>query len=143
MILFFDFDRVCMLLFHPFLQKRRHVKKKSALIVLCFFWVVATQIIASRLVLAKEQSLTTTAPIRHHWILWEIIQDPRNPIAYAEGAYLTKKRCMGGIMGDVPDKTIHSCLPIGVTPLYIPLSRHERYKASPFRPSSPSGSKRD
>lgn len=121
------------------------MRKKASLIVLCFFWIVATQIITSRFVLANDQSLTNTTTIatKHRWILWQIIQDPHNPIAYAEGAYSTKKRCMRGIMGDVPGKTIHSCLPIGVSPLYIPLSQHERNKEFPFQPSLPSGSKHD
>lgn len=118
---------------------------KSALITALSFGFVAIQAFICSLALADEQSshIQNTIDTKHRWILWEFVGNLKHPVAYAKGAYLTKKQCGTGFPIDIDKTENYSCLPIGVNPIFELRSRHESDTVAPSKPSSPSDNGHD
>ncbi|EAY57150.1 MAG: protein of unknown function [Leptospirillum rubarum] len=110
-----------------------------------FILIMGVQGITSRLAIAEDQKPLSQLHTSHRWILWKIVEDPKHPVAFAQGAFLTKKRCSGSYISVMnPSRKIklkHSCLPIGVNPIFEPRSQRELHSVVPSRPSLSSGNK--
>lgn len=119
------------------------MKKKAFLLSLLFAFAIETQGMTSHPALAEDQQSNLGPHTHHRWILWKIIEDPKHPVAFAHGAFLTKKECSKSYLSvqNLSEKirTKHSCLPIGVNPIFEPRYQRESHTGAHLKPTSPTG----
>nr|EDZ38339.1 MAG: Hypothetical protein CGL2_08598001 [Leptospirillum sp. Group II '5-way CG'] len=122
------------------------MRKKACAIVILFIQIMGVQGITSRLAIAEDQKPSSQLHTSHRWILWKIVEDPKKPVAFAHGAFLTKKECSDSyISATNPSEKIrskHSCLPIGVNPIFEPRYQRESHTGAQLKPTSPTGNER-
>lgn len=119
------------------------MQKKVLLLTLLFVLTIGIQGISIRSAIAEDQKSSIWPHTRHRWILWKIVEDPKNPMAFAHGAFRTKKECSKSYLSvqNLSEKirTKHSCLPIGVNPIFEPRYQRGSHTGAYLKPTSPTG----